>query len=98
MAIMTERGIEKTEFADPGTGRTIWRLTNNNLEEKHTYYDINPWSSDERFILFSSARGEDLTLQVRDMKAEIQQSKYEQKTDWDGRKGFRITFGSTIFS
>jgi len=69
VAVMTERGIEKIEFADPETGRTIWRLTNNNREEKHTYYDINPWSSDEKYILFSSARGEDLTLQVRDMRA-----------------------------
>ena len=35
---------------------TVVQLTDNDtLESQHTYYDICPWSHDERFIVFSSA-------------------------------------------
>ena len=54
------RGTEKTVFQDSETGRTIWRLTNSQREDKHTYYDICPWSPDQKQLLFSSADAKDL--------------------------------------
>jgi len=56
-------GFEKSEFADEETGRTIWRITNSENEEVHTYYDRCPWSFDGRYILFASANPNDLSLQ-----------------------------------
>jgi len=56
----TRRGSEKTTFRDERTGQTIWRLTHSEQEDKHTYYDINPWSWDQKYIVFSSANAEDL--------------------------------------
>lgn len=58
---VASRGIERQTFRDPVTGREIWRLTQSELEDKHTYYDICPWSHDGRFILFSTARGSEVT-------------------------------------
>jgi Tol biopolymer transport system component len=49
-------------FVDPATGRTIQRLTNSQMDDKHTYYDISPWSADARMLLFSSAYPDDLTI------------------------------------
>ena len=60
-------GSEKTVIQDEVTGRTIWRLTQNDGEDKHAYYDICPWSSDQNYILFSTAKSEDLTTQVSDL-------------------------------
>ena len=62
-------GCEKTEFKDPRTGRTIWRLTNSQMEDLHTYYDICPWSPDGRYVVFSSADRQDLTLPYDDYRA-----------------------------
>lgn len=56
----TRSGIEKSVYQDPETGRTIWRLTNSQIEDKHSYYDISPWSPDGKYLVFSSALPQDL--------------------------------------
>ena len=60
---------ELTIFEDEMTGRTIWRLTNSHMEDKHSYYDISPWSPDQKYILFSAANAQDLTLEHKDTLA-----------------------------
>ena len=59
-------GSEKSVFQDPETGRTVWRLTNSEMEDKHTYYDICPWSADQKYIVFSSADPRYLTIPIGD--------------------------------
>ncbi len=50
------RGVEHRPLSVLGNGFTVVQLTRNDtLESQHTYYDICPWSHDERFIVFSSA-------------------------------------------
>ncbi len=61
------RDAEKTIFQDPVTGREIWRLTNGPLDDRHTYFDVFPWSPDGRHIVFSSARPEDTTVPLGDL-------------------------------
>jgi len=46
---------EREEFIDPGTGARITRLTHSPYEDKHAYYDVDPWSPDGSTILFCSA-------------------------------------------
>lgn len=53
---------ERTRFVDKETGRTIWRVTSSRRHDKHTYYDLCPWSPDSRYILFSSADPADLAV------------------------------------
>jgi len=60
---------EMTKFEDPISGRTIWRLTNSQMEDKHSYYDISPWSPDQRYIVFSTANPHDLAAEHRDTMA-----------------------------
>ncbi len=48
-------GVQAEEFTDTATGRAIVRLTNNDLFNVHTYYDICPWSHDGRYLVFSGA-------------------------------------------
>jgi len=67
MGIPERTDSEKTVIQDAVTGRTLWRLTNSEMEDKHSYYDICPWSSDGKYILFSTARAEDLTIPTRDL-------------------------------
>lgn len=52
---------ERTTFVDRHTGRTVWRITDSRRSDKHAYYDLCPWSPDDRYILFSSADPADLT-------------------------------------
>lgn len=60
------RGVERREFTDPETGRVVQQLTcNEALESKHAYYDIRPWNHDEQYLVFSSARPEELTAPHR---------------------------------
>jgi len=54
---------EKTILLDKETGKTIWRITNSNKEDIHTYYDRCPWSQNGKYILFSSANTQNLSLQ-----------------------------------
>lgn len=62
------RGIEKTVFTDRETGREIWRLTQSDVyADRHAYYDVNPWSPDGRYIVFSSAVDAQVTTPVRDL-------------------------------
>lgn len=50
------RGIECRPVAALRAGITVQQLTASDAwESQHRYYDICPWSHDERFILFSSA-------------------------------------------
>jgi hypothetical protein len=50
------RGVEQQHLPAQNSGYSIVQLTDNvALESQHTYYDICPWSYDERFIVFSSA-------------------------------------------
>jgi Tol biopolymer transport system component len=68
MDLPERRGVEKTAFTDPVSGREIWRLTRSSvMADRHTYYDVNPWSPDGRQIVFSSARVEDVTTPERDL-------------------------------
>ncbi|NLD44813.1 MAG: hypothetical protein GX657_15125 [Chloroflexi bacterium] len=61
-------GVEMSSFVDPQTGREIWRLTNSStMADRHTYYDIDPWSPDGRWIAFSSAVDSEVTTPVRDL-------------------------------
>ena len=66
---MPERGgVEKTTFTDPVSRKEIWRLTQSDvMADRHTYYDINPWSPDGKQIVFSSAMVDDITVPVRDL-------------------------------
>jgi Tol biopolymer transport system component len=66
MSTGERRDSERTVFKDGETGRTIWRLTDSQREDKHTYYDICPWSFDQKYIVFSSARLVDLTTPYGD--------------------------------
>ena len=60
MKLQEPRG-EMTVRKDEVTGQTIMRLTSGDRDDKHTYYDICPWSPDGKYLLFSSADAEDLT-------------------------------------
>jgi hypothetical protein len=46
---------EKQEYTDPITGHRIVRLTHSPYNDKHTYYDVSPWSPDGSKIVFTSA-------------------------------------------
>ncbi len=62
---LRKRGVERREFKD-SDGRTIVQLTDNTLESKHSYYDACPFSSDGRYLLFSSVDPATLTRSVGD--------------------------------
>lgn len=47
--------MEREESTDPETGARIVRLTHSPYEDKHAYYDVDPWSPDGSRILFCSA-------------------------------------------
>jgi hypothetical protein len=48
--------VERRSLPAAGEGAAVVQLTHHAaLESQHTYYDICPWSHDERFIVFSSA-------------------------------------------
>ncbi|MFP4250873.1 MAG: carbohydrate binding domain-containing protein [Armatimonadota bacterium] len=59
---------EKQEYTDPVTGNRIARLTHSPYNDKHSYYDVSPWSPDGSKIFFTSALpGErDATVYVMD--------------------------------
>lgn len=59
---------EKEEYTDPVTGHRIVRLTHSPYNDKHTYYDVSPWSSDGSKIVFTSAlpHTRDATVYVMD--------------------------------
>ncbi|MGI5818165.1 MAG: carbohydrate binding domain-containing protein [Armatimonadota bacterium] len=59
---------EKEEYLDPVTGRRIVRLTHSAYVDKHSYYDISPWSPDGSKIFFTSAlpNERDATVYVMD--------------------------------
>ncbi|MGM0494246.1 MAG: TolB family protein [Armatimonadota bacterium] len=50
-----EGDSERSEFVDPETGAKIIRLTHSPYEDKHAYYDVDPWSPDGSKIVFASA-------------------------------------------
>ena len=83
MSVPERCGSERTVFQDQETGRTIWRLTNSQREDKHTYYDICPWSADQRYIVFSSADAQDLTIQHGDNLATRNGEVYLMDTEND---------------
>jgi len=45
---------EKALMTDEETGRAVWRMSHSPYHDKHTYYDICPWSPDGTQIVFSS--------------------------------------------
>ena len=57
---------ERSTYVDQHTGRTIEQLTSSPLSDVHTYYDISPWSPGGRYMVFSSANPNDLTIAHRD--------------------------------
>ncbi|MFW5700702.1 MAG: hypothetical protein ACOCWM_03345 [Cyclobacteriaceae bacterium] len=44
------------EYKDEGTGKTIYQLTSGEVEVRHTYYDMSPWSPDDSKIVFAAAK------------------------------------------
>lgn len=76
-------GSEMSVFEDVETGRTIWRLTNSEWEDKHTYYDICPWSADQKYIVFSSGDPKYLTIPVGDNLATCGGEVYIMDTEND---------------
>jgi len=50
------RGIECRPVPALRPGTTVQQLTSSDAwESQHRYYDICPWSHDERYILYNSA-------------------------------------------
>lgn len=47
---------ERTVYADPVTGRTVWRLTDHPAVERHIYYDILAWNADGSTLMWTSRR------------------------------------------
>jgi hypothetical protein len=54
-------GRQASEHVYAETGRTIVRLTDNDLFNVHTYYDICPWSHDGRYVVYSGADPDTIT-------------------------------------
>ncbi len=50
-----EGGHEATAYQDPTTGVTVRRLTRSPRHDKHSYYDVSPWSPDGKRLVFTSA-------------------------------------------
>jgi Tol biopolymer transport system component len=100
MSLSQRRGPEMSAFTDSATGRTIQRLTNSQMEDKHTYYDISPWSADGRLLAFSSAHPDDLKSAHRDSWATDRGEVYLMDTEtFELRRiaddGFYITHTGT---
>ncbi len=75
---------EKSEphhLQDPVTGHPFCRLTLSGEHDKHTYYDICPWSPDGKILLFSSVSPEDLTESHRDTLASHKGRIYAMDTE-----------------
>ena len=47
------KGGERQIYRDSETGRTVWRMTVSQTNDKHCYYSEQPWSPDMKKILFS---------------------------------------------
>jgi len=47
---------ERTVYADPVTGREVWRMTDHPAIERHVYYDILAWNADGSTIMWISRR------------------------------------------
>lgn len=47
------RGNERQIYRDAETGRTVWRMTVSQTNDKHCYYSEQPWSPDMTKILWS---------------------------------------------
>ena len=63
-------GSERTTFTDPTTGREVWRMTQSDWHDKHTYYDVNPWSPDVKRIVFASCDPADIQVGERPVQVE----------------------------
>src|SRR5262245_54136283 len=50
------RGGERIIYRDPETGRTVWRMTASTTNDKHCYYNEQPWNHDMSKILWSSGK------------------------------------------
>ena len=55
-AVACMKQVEK----DPQTGREIWRMTDSEYHDIHTYYDINSWNPQGTRIAFSSIHPDDV--------------------------------------
>lgn len=49
-------GGERVITRDAETGRTVWRMTVSQTNDKHCYYSEQPWNADMTKILWSSGR------------------------------------------
>lgn len=47
---------ERTIFQDPDLGGEVWKLTHDNVNDKHWYQDMSPWNADGSKIMFQSDR------------------------------------------
>lgn len=47
---------ERTVYADPVTGREVWRMTDHPAGERHVYYDILAWNANGSTIMWTSRR------------------------------------------
>ena len=56
-------GCEKSIVEDPHTGREIWRMTNYNAHDIHSYYDQWAWSPDGSKIAFTSIEPDDVVYE-----------------------------------
>lgn len=61
------RDPEIKKRRDAGTGRSIWQITDSDLESKHAYYDICPWDRTGKYLVFSSTHPNSLTIKYRDV-------------------------------
>ena len=51
---------------DPKTGREVWRMTDSDTHDVHTYYDINAWNPQGTHIAFSAIHPEDVIVDKLD--------------------------------
>jgi Tol biopolymer transport system component len=58
-AAASRTGGERVMYRDAETGRTVWRMTVSESNDKHCYYSEQPWSPDMRKILWSSGKPTD---------------------------------------
>ena len=62
-SLASRQGCEKSVERDPKTRREIWRMTDYDAHDIHTYYDTCAWSPDGTRIAFTSILPDDVVLE-----------------------------------